>query len=160
MSIERWGNPPDPAFAVAEFGLLFRCILMQPIRRICDNRMERVVFLLRDPVEAIRMMENRPANTDRLSPRLVGRESSLYPSPACRAHGVEASSRPHEQAGRVQAQIKSNRGGGGDSDYLAHPFFDLLDLKRTWRQGHHLRNGIPITSRRTSYLLLIHAARE
>ncbi len=78
MTIKRGWNPPNAAFAIAKFGLLFRRILVQSIRRVRDDRVNGVVFPPPDPVEAIRMVENSSSHLDRLSPSRHGRRRRLY----------------------------------------------------------------------------------
>ncbi len=80
MAVKGRRNPPHAAFALAEFGLLLRRVLVQSIRRVRDNCMNRIVFLLSDPIKAIRMVKNGSSHTDRFPPRLHERKIPRYPS--------------------------------------------------------------------------------
>ena len=67
MTVERRRNPPHAALGLAELGLLLRRIFVQSVRRIGDDRMETIVLLLPQPVEAIRVAQRRLSKTERLA---------------------------------------------------------------------------------------------
>ena len=94
MSIERRRNPPHAAFALAQLSLLLRRVLVQSVRRVRDNRVNSVVSLPPDPVEAISMVQDRPANANRLPPLLhrwgILRYASRHTSCRWLIHGPPA----------------------------------------------------------------------
>jgi hypothetical protein len=53
MTVERWRNPPDAAFAFSQFGDLFFGILEKSVWRVGDDGMERVRCLAFQPVETV-----------------------------------------------------------------------------------------------------------
>lgn len=68
MAVEGWGNAPDAAFAVSEFGLLFFGILVESVGRIGHDGVDGIVWLLLDPIEAVAVNQRSFAERDGAAP--------------------------------------------------------------------------------------------
>ena len=53
VTIERWRQSPNSSPACSQLRLLFRRVLLKPVRRIGDHGMDRMVFPVIQPVEAV-----------------------------------------------------------------------------------------------------------
>jgi hypothetical protein len=127
MSIEGRRNPPHASPSVTRFALLLHGIFVKPVRRIRHDRMEGVVSLPRQPIEAVRVKESSSSEGHRLAPMTDLRKLPLPPSALAVPRAVNPALLPHEQSRGVEPQVRPQRGLGRGPDEPGHAFFDLLE---------------------------------
>jgi hypothetical protein len=130
MAVKRGGDAPDPAFAGAEFGLLFGCVLVETVWRVRDYSVKTVIFLLFQPVETVGMKERCPTETGWFLPFLRVWELLLNASESPCLNGVQTAALADKAFGRIQSEIRPNGGCGRGSHHLTDSLLYLLDRKR------------------------------
>ena len=130
MAVKRGGDAPDPTFAVAEFGLLFRCVLVETVWRVRDHSMKTVIFLLLQPVETVGMKERCPTETGWFLPFLRVGKFLLKASESPCLNGVQTTALSDKAFGRIQPEIRPHGGCGRGSHHLTDSLLYLLDRKR------------------------------
>ena len=110
MSVEGWRDSPDAAFACAEFGLLLGAVFDEAIGWVCDNGVDAGRGALREPLEAVRLVEGA-------APILecgghAGRGWMDRWDGVVQLEAIATWRCSFEGGGCIQAKVGANRGGG------------------------------------------------
>ena len=108
MAVEGWRHPPNPALPIAKLRLLFGRIFMEAVGGIRHDRVNAVLLLPLQPIEAVGMVEDRVIETERISPRRLVEEILLNPAEGLSIDRIQTSAFTNKQLWRVQAEIRTN----------------------------------------------------